>query len=59
MLLKYNKLYKVKIEEEKKEEIDNKKGKAGKEKSNKDNAKDKSSENKQKKFVNLKIEKIK
>ena len=30
MLLKYNKLYKVKIEEEKKEEIDNKKGKAGK-----------------------------
>ena len=59
MLLKYNKLYKVKIEEEKKEEIDNKKGKAGKEKGNKDNAKDKSSENKQKKFVNLKIEKIK
>ena len=53
MLLKYNKLYKVKVEEEKKEEIDNKKGKANKDK---DNSKD---SNKKKKFVDLKIVKIK
>ena len=55
MLLKYNKLYKVKVEEEKKEEIDNKKGKANKDK-DKDNSKD---SNKKKKFVDLKIVKIK
>jgi len=53
MLLKYNKLYKVKIEEEKKEESDNKKGKKVKEK-NKENQ----NENKKKKFVDLKIVKM-
>ena len=52
MLLKYNKLYKVKIEEEKKEEVDNKKDK--KEKKNKENL----TENKTRKFIDLKIAKI-
>ena len=42
MLLKYNKLYKIKIEEEKKEDNDNKKGKGNKDK-NKDNSKDRKS----------------
>ena len=45
MLLKYNKLYKVKIEEEKKEESDNKRGKQSKDKS-----KENSNENKKKKI---------
>ena len=54
MLLKYNKLYKVKIEEEKKEESDNKRGKQSKDKS-----KENSNENKKKKFIGLKIVKIK
>ena len=52
MLLKYNKLYKVKIEEEKKEEVENKKDK--KEKKNKENL----TENKTRKFIDLKIAKI-
>ena len=51
MMLKYNKLYKIKLEEDKNEENDNKKGKINKDKNNKDNSK----ENKKKKFVNLKI----
>ena len=51
MMLKYNKLYKIKLEEDKNEENDNKKGKINKDKNNKDNPK----ENKKKKFVNLKI----
>jgi len=55
MMLKYNKLYKIKLEEDKNEENDNKKGKINKDKNNKDNSK----ENKKKKFVNLKIVKIK
>ena len=55
MLLKYNKLYKIKIEEEKKEEHDNKKGKI-----NNDKEKDKKNlnNNKKKVFINLKIDKI-
>ena len=57
MLLKYNKLYKVKIEEEKKEETDNKKGKKSKDK-NKENKENKDNENKKRKFVDLKIVKI-
>ena len=52
MLLKYNKLYKVKVEEEKKEENDNKKNKTNKEK-NKEN----STDNKKTKFMDLKITK--
>ena len=55
MMLKYNKLYKIKLEEDKNEENDNKKGKINKDKNNKDNPK----ENKKKKFVDLKIVKIK
>ena len=55
MMLKYNKLYKIKLEEDKNEENDNKKGKINKDKNNKDNSK----ENKKKKFVDLKIVKIK
>ena len=55
MMLKYNKLYKIKLEEDKNEENDNKKAKINKDKNNKDNSK----ENKKKKFVNLKIVKIK
>ena len=55
MMLKYNKLYKIKLEEDKNEENDNKKGKINKDKNNKDNPK----ENKKKKFVYLKIVKIK
>ena len=56
MMLKYNKLYKIKLEEEKKE-VNDKKGKINKDKdkNNKDNLK----ENKKKKFVDLKIVKIK
>ena len=54
MMLKYNKLYKIKLEEDKNEENDNKKGKINKDKNNKDNPK----ENKKKKFVDLKIVKI-
>ena len=57
MMLKYNKLYKIKLEEEKKEENDNKKGKINKDKDK--NNKDNSKENKKKKFVDLKIVKIK
>jgi len=55
MMLKYNKLYKIKLEEDKNEENNNKKGKINKDKNNKDNPK----ENKKKKFVDLKIVKIK
>ena len=55
MMLKYNKLYKIKLEEDKNEENDNKKGKINKDKNNKDNSK----EIKKKKFVDLKIVKIK
>ena len=55
MMLKYNKLYKIKLEEDKNEENGNKKGKINKDKNNQDNSK----ENKKKKFVNLKIVKIK
>ena len=55
MMLKYNKLYKIKLEEDKNEENDIKKGKINKDKNNKDNPK----ENKKKKFVDLKIVKIK
>ena len=55
MMLKYNKLYKIKQEEDKNEENENKKGKINKDKNNKDNPK----ENKKKKFVDLKIVKIK
>ena len=55
MMLKYNKLYKIKLEEDKNEENDNKKAKINKDKNNKDNPK----ENKKKKFVDLKIVKIK
>ena len=55
MMLKYNKLYKIKLEEDKNEENDNKKGKINKDKNNKDNPK----ENNKKKFVDLKIVKIK
>ena len=55
MLLKYNKLYKIKIEEEKKEEHDNKKGKINNDKEkNKKNL----NNNKNKVFINLKIDKI-
>jgi len=57
MLLKYNKLYKVKLEEEKKEENDNKKGKKSKDK-NKEIKENKDNENKKRKFVDLKIVKI-
>jgi len=53
MLLKYNKLYKIKIEEEKKEDNENKKGK-----NNKDKIKKNLSINNKKIFKNLKIEKI-
>ena len=55
MMLKYNKLYKIKLEEDKNEENDNKKAKINKDKNNKDNPK----ENNKKKFVDLKIVKIK
>ena len=53
MLLKYNKLYKIKIEEEKKEDNENKKGK-----NNKDKIKKNLTINNKKIFKNLKIEKI-
>ena len=62
MLLKYNKLYKIKVEEEKKEENDNKKKKGNKDKDknkNKDKETDNSKEIKKKKFVDLKIVQIK
>ena len=55
MLLKYNKLYKIKIEEEKKEESDNKKGKSKIEEKQKPKQ---DKEVKIKKFIDLKIVKI-